>query len=910
MKKGSVLILVGVCLAIVTLSESVFLDACGGQYNTTVETPISVNFSAISNQTCVWYIKSDKNTSTNLYVSFSLPTTNSTVTVYSGHYQSNSTKATVIKTYKAGDTVSEELVISADKVTSIVFHNKNTTQGSLHVTYNADECTNRVEWARPIVSPVYLPGTGPVTCVYQMTLPSDRRTSVMSFTDFSLVKGSLLVQNGNISHSLTGIILPDDLLLGTTGNLSLTIALNNNSALQHFKAFMTEADPGCTRKVNFNDSLPYHFTLPSDQSLPLDCLVIVTAPINTTLVTIVQDLVLPGGSNSVILRDGGSQASQEISTLLSSSQSGQLIVTSGNKLFIQIRLEKSLQKSTVNLDFKPQGGGAGRYHGSGKLSLDASHFTNNNSVYFLVTVPDGRAQVTFVNGKIKNATLEVFDDNTPSKEIAVFKKVSDFYTITGSGQSILIKANNFLGVQTFTASYNTIRPDCDQLSTGPYETYSMIGKSGTQCTWSIKPQISAWLLDMTMGQVRLCQNDTLALYEGLTKAVKKPIITLNAKTQNSLVPTIYSQSQNGFRLVLNSPKGSCSKNNSAIVTSSYQTNMAKCGGTLNACPTGIVNSPQFPNQYPINAHCKWTFIPNKKLFILVSVGSLDLNPKHSLTVDDGKKKMSLAGYTDVDLLLPTTNKSNLVLDFNSVNPNTSGVPTTGNGFTITYTYFDCGEKIIADKSGKIDISSKAWNTSRLCIWQIQAPSPGKANNSNILSLNISITGNTTWDVVTILDGGSRQSPLLELSGKGKSVNNTLTRGPYVMVVFRHTIHTSELAANSTFQLKLSYTTYPCPSTQKCQNGLCIHPDWYCNGVNNCGDNTDELNCTYPVPIVPTTTPKSPKSGKSSGVKSYVVVIVALICLALGIVLAIAVPAMYKRIKYPNYRHLQDLSVTT
>ncbi|OWF55001.1 cubilin-like [Mizuhopecten yessoensis] len=909
MKIGTVWMLVAAGLAAVSLSESALLDLCGGQYNASVDSPINVNFSDITNQTCVWYIQRDSNNRTNLFLSISFLDANSSIIVYSGHYyKSNSSKANIIKTYKAGDTASEQVVISASKVTSIVFQNKNSSQGSLLVDFNAGDCTKEIEWTKPIVSPIYLPGTGPVKCVYQMTLPTDSRTSVMSFTDFSLVKGSLIVENGKISHTLKGINVPQDLLLGTNGNLSLTIALENNTASQHFKAFMMEADPVCTRQIDVNDSQPFHFSLPSTPSFPLDCLVIVTSPLKTTLVAMVKDLVLAGGGDSVTLRDGGSQSSPQIASLVSNSQNGQLIITSGNKMLVQIRLETSLAIRIVKLDLKHQGGGAGRYSGSGNITLNASQFVPNNSVYFLVTVPDSRAHVTFLKGNLNKATLEVYDDNTPSKEIAVFKKLSDFYTVTGSGQSILIKATNFVGLGTFTASYRPVTPACDQLSTGPYGSYSMIGKSGTQCTWSIRPQGSAWLLDLTMGHVTLCQNDTLAVYEGLTKTNTPPIITVNMKTQNMLVPVIYSQSQSGFRMVLNSPKGSCSANMSSLVTASYQTNMAKCGTTLNAV-TGIVISPQFPNQYPLNAHCKWTFVPNKKPFILVSVDSLNLNPKHSLTLDDGKKVTSLTGYTNTDLLVPTTNKSNLVLDFNSVNSNTTGVPTTGRGFVVKYTYLDCGGEMKDKSSGKIDVGPAAKNTSRLCVWLVQALKPAKGNNSNILSLNISITGNTTQDIVKIYDGGSMGSPPLKLNMTKGLSPNTLTRGSYVMIVYTHNGHMSKLEANSTFHLKINYTTYPCPPTQKCQNGKCIHPDWYCNGINDCGDNTDELNCTYPVPIPTTPKPTNPPK-KSTGVKSYVVVIVALVCLALGVVLAMAVPALYKRIKYPNYRHLQDLSVTT
>lgn len=49
---------------------------------------------------------------------------------------------------------------------------------------------------------------------------------------------------------------------------------------------------------------------------------------------------------------------------------------------------------------------------------------------------------------------------------------------------------------------------------------------------------------------------------------------------------------------------------------------------------------------------------------------------------------------------------------------------------------------------------------------------------------------------------------------------------------------------------------------------------------------------------------------SFSVKSYVVAIVAIVCFALGIGIAIAGPALYKRVRYPNYSHLQDMGVTT
>lgn len=44
-------------------------------------------------------------------------------------------------------------------------------------------------------------------------------------------------------------------------------------------------------------------------------------------------------------------------------------------------------------------------------------------------------------------------------------------------------------------------------------------------------------------------------------------------------------------------------------------------------------------------------------------------------------------------------------------------------------------------------------------------------------------------------------------------------------------------------LFFSTDTFPCPPEEfKCATGMCININWQCDGDNDCGDGSDEVNC--------------------------------------------------------------------
>ncbi|KAL5012427.1 hypothetical protein ScPMuIL_010978 [Solemya velum] len=213
----------------------------------------------------------------------------------------------------------------------------------------------------------------------------------------------------------------------------------------------------------------------------------------------------------------------------------------------------------------------------------------------------------------------------------------------------------------------------------------------------------------------------------------------------------------------------------------------------------------------------------------------------------------------------------------------------GHGFDISYKLLGCGGNLTeANKTLSTPNYPKPAPSGTDCIWILTMPPPVKDTN-NIISFNLTLKG-VPGDALQIRDGGSVRSNLIMVNKTGTGI---LSRTNKLWI--RYT--TSPKKANDGVSFQINFSKHSCDKKHQCDNGLCLHPEWRCNGVDDCGDNTDERNCTAPMP----------KPKKQTGVvKSYWVAIVFFVALILGVALAILVPKFMKRFRNKNYNRFDDM----
>ncbi|KAH9362565.1 hypothetical protein HPB48_015521 [Haemaphysalis longicornis] len=569
----------------------------------------------------------------------------------------------------------------------------------------------------------------------------------------------------------------------------------------------------------------------------------------------------------------------EVLSLSLNSAQGLLVATDGGRRDSPI----ILQASQGNEEHVSTQGGhlkekATNVRISGEESQDSVFLLEVNQTKQVVLSP-------VVALKSKEASVEVVSDfYRKGPVLQKFVMGSEGYSVASINNRLMLRAQKFTKDDSFTFNFTGVERGCHETTLGTSGSYSLSGNCEAVCTWAINPSDDSGKADkfsLWLDHLDLSGNGSVTI-SSLTRP-SQPLLRLNSSYSSSM--PVEMSSVGGAYMVIT--RSQCAQQNDTVASGSTAGVLGSTFSPKLAPGVGYsFRSPRFPNQYPLNSTRSWTFegkgiggfhltfrsmdiaqypLNSTRSWTFEGKGiggfhltfrSMDIAQGHALILMSGNQSVPLKGSTlPADIVLE---KPQMHAQFSA--PIQAGYA-SGYGFDALLTPAD-GVQVIGKEAGTAETPSfpAFINESRTYLWSIYVPNTDTKKTSVAVRFNISHLHKSAKDtgILTVYDGNSVRSPVLE----NVTDKNLLSRTDTILVKF-----VTMAGSDGGSALQLNFTTYRCNMSDTCNNTkICIHEDWRCNGVNDCGDNTDEVGCSYhPTPAPPPTTPSPPMpEGKGGG----------------------------------------------
>nr|XP_006818776.1 PREDICTED: deleted in malignant brain tumors 1 protein-like [Saccoglossus kowalevskii] len=458
------------------------------------------------------------------------------------------------------------------------------------------------------------------------------------------------------------------------------------------------------------------------------------------------------------------------------------------------------------------------------------------------TVSTDQVQLTFGICRLNNSARMTFydGDSEAAPVITVFD--SGCYPVFSSGQYLLLVVEGFKNHDFFSGNFSAVQAGCHgnlMSDAGVFSLESSRMNNTAECGWLVNPSGDGVVPMVLFDQINMDIGSNITVYYGFsTNGSKIAQITGGTSKSSS---GILSNDPKGGPLFVQYVQNPAKNRNDAIFKAVYA-KLGSCQRKMTALSSGELQSRNFPKNYPLNANCTNNLtVPNGKLIHLY-YDTFKLHEKHysRVIVSNGTTSTVIANYTGSvlpnDLVL---NGSTVDVTFSSVLSNITDL-TDNQGFNIKYTLLDCGGNL-TNGSGNFSTPGypKSVAKKTMCIWIITVPAITK-KMATIVSLRFqpAEVKNKTSNYIMIRDGPSQRSDLIANTTTSNAKELTLlSRHNYLWVQY---VFESTEKVKEGFPVKFSYSSYVCNAT--CDNKMCMHPDWMCDGIDQCGDNTDEQNC--------------------------------------------------------------------
>ncbi|XP_048237900.1 cubilin-like isoform X1 [Haliotis rufescens] len=331
---------------------------------------------------------------------------------------------------------------------------------------------------------------------------------------------------------------------------------------------------------------------------------------------------------------GPDESANRLTQLCHTQTTPQILTSTGNTMFVRFKSDSSVSGTGFNATFTAIPGGCGGFFSSRTGSIFSKNYPNayphNTDCQWLIQLEENRpVELTFVDFDVEGSSTCSFDyvtvndgDNDNSTELLKHcgNALPTPVTYRSSSNQMYVRMRTDFSVsgRGFKANYVSACGGVKNAETDGVLTSSNYPSSydrNSNCTWLIQADHNSDRVTLTFTHMDVesrgsCSRDYVKVLDG--NDANSP--ELGTYCGNTVPSPIQSQGSAMFVIFM-----SDASIQGTGFRATYTKSSSSCGGTYTA-QSGSFTSPGYPNSYPGNTECVWTFqaAPGNSLMVSFS----------------------------------------------------------------------------------------------------------------------------------------------------------------------------------------------------------------------------------------------------------------------------------------------------